>query len=256
MVRPRYVPETDMQKNNLQGAILRTESRYLNLDGRSIDDPGRTTEFDILIVSQYNERGNIVTEETYGDGGERLTKRDLYIYDSTGTRLLSSEYHDLLNNTITWMHYKYDGRGRLDAYHPVGNEWTALYRYRSRGYPASLTTIAGDTVNSRKVFRYDRRGRLKSDSYGSYVTRYEYHTSGTLRSASNRSQVELYDRNGDMVKTVVYITTHGEDGSTEVEEGITEAFYEYDERGNWTVRRLVSDGETYGAWVRKIEYRE
>ncbi|MCD8102428.1 MAG: hypothetical protein LUE26_07680 [Alistipes sp.] len=256
VVRPKYVPETDVQKHNLRGDILRTESRYLNLDGRSADDPGRPTEFDILIVSEYNPQGNIVSEETYGDGGQRLTKRDVYVYDTTGTRLLSSEYHDLLNNKVTWILYKYDSRGRLDTYHPVAGEWTAGYRYGRRGYPSSVTTVAADTVNSRKVFTYDRKGRLKTDAYGNYVTRYEYHPNGSLRSSTNRSQVELYDRNGDMVKTVIYITSRGEDGEAVVEEGITEAFYEYDDRGNWTVRRLVSDGETYGAWVRVIEYRD
>ncbi len=247
--RPRYSVPTDRQENNLKGDVAVVTSRYINInEGDDPDDPDCNTDFDIVIVSHYNRQGNITLEETFAEGGSRLSQRDTYVFDETGTRVLNSEYQNLLKNSISWVHYEYDQAGRLEKYYGAGTDWEASYEYGKRGYPEKLITIIGDTGRVVTQFEFDRRGQLIRE--GSVTMEYD---GDVMRLRSGDSFREEYDRNGDMVRTVDILTdsSHPE---VKTWEGITEARYKYDNHGNWIRRELYSDGSLYGVWVREIEY--
>lgn len=252
VVRPRYTDRTDLQKKNLSGNVETVMSRYLDRP----DDPDRSTEFDILLWTRYNGQGNIVSEETYGSGGTRLAKQDLYFYDESGLRLESCEYHDKINNRVSWVNYVYDDTGRIESFSSVPAGWKGVYDYDRKGYPVKLKTVQADTVSETHSFIYDGKGRLKKQIVGRQVTRHKYYKGHKPKKIWNSSQAEYYNRNGDLEKTVIAIRIHSDTAAVEKRDGVVTALLKYDSLGNWTSQKMYSDGEAYGMWVREIEYAE
>ncbi|MCD8071781.1 MAG: hypothetical protein LUE10_01080, partial [Alistipes sp.] len=157
-----------MKTHNLKGPVDTVRSVYMNIDGEDPDDPARDNRFDMVILTVYNADGNVTLEETYADGGERLTKRDLYFYDEAG-RLASSEYQDMRGENVKWsrVNYTYDGKGRLESYRALGDTWETRIEYGKRNYPAKSITTMADTSRMTIPYRYDRRGRLVKEGSGS-----------------------------------------------------------------------------------------
>lgn len=253
VARREYSPPTDLQNHNLRGPVESVKSRHMSIDGDDPDDPGRDSRFDMVIVTVYNKDGNVTMEETYTGGGEKPAKRDIYIYDAAG-RLAASEYHDLSSEEVKWsrINYNYDGKGRLESYRALGDTWETRIEYGKGNFPARSVTTMADTSGMVVRYEYDRRGRLVKEGSGSAEIRNRY-KGNVLRESIRKYYREYYNDNGDMIRTVNIIIDDTEGGKTR--EGIIDAVYRYDERGNWIRRELYMEEELFAVWLRDIKYR-
>ncbi len=291
--RPVYVASSDAASEHLRGPVARISQRTWDshtsgapdtlgfrrrgaardarLALQAIADPSALAAPDTTRmigaaadVIAYNPSGNITRHDRYGTPGGPLAATHTYIYDPTGTRLLSATSFNPQRNSYTTTEYQYNAQGRLVGQStPLSGTDRTVYTLDRRGYRRTATTLdAGDSVRYRTVSRYDLRGRLRQvrTVHGrGPLQRFGYHpgTATVSRERVGRNEILLYAPHGALVAETHMVRVIPPDGGRSQMIPFTmTADYTFDDRGNWIVRVRRYRGVIQNVAVRQIEYRD
>lgn len=207
--RPAYASGTDVDAllASAQATLAQTKKK------RPIRKEGYYdgTRLDYVIIYQYDEYGNVLTETTnYTTGTEVKTKK--YTYDARGNVLTGIEtYKD--GKDVDTTEYIYDDHGNVLTTTKYTTQWPPDYRqveqysytYDDKGniIVEIKITATGYVMTTRYEYTYDENGNILAEtSYSEsgyhHTTEYTYDSKGNLLTKGWKTEY-TYDEQGNIL---------------------------------------------------------
>jgi len=236
-----------------------------------------------IVETQFWRRGNTLSKKLKAAGREVLhldaNGRPVLFYPNDGSDSHVVYYYDATGKLQREVTYAAHGDSSVKQYEPGGRVATEInysgsrlayhfkrYVYRSDGLPDTIYTTwtnKGDrVVNDQLIHLYDGQGRLTKKMYRDTISKettriiyhYEKDTSGSLK-------VKEYRVNGRNKKKLIRWAKYNAKGliKEEWEDNNWISYrYQYNERGEWTVKQVHTAVDLLGgmgSWQFKGEYR-
>lgn len=221
--------KSDLEKGNLNGRVKSiTETNVYMEDGKN--------EIISIATTSYNKRGESLGYRHAHKNNDLEYTETTYELDNLGRKIKMNRY-GLLGDLEGYYIYEYDslcnmiksvefkGSGSLDSY--------TVYNYNSTGEKIDYKTYTSDsTLWLWYEFKYEA-GRINQirDPQDSSIWKSEYDKH------NNEIKTTIFDKFGNEKEVRTYV-------------------YRYDNKYNWTEKKLYINGEFYWTYKRRIIYYE
>jgi hypothetical protein len=264
--------QTDLQKDNLSGAIQAITDTILNFSSYSPDTSAQ------YFITQYNRTGNITDKKYTPYGGTHFLYHYIYRYDNPGNSLalIDSSFNEIISqtryvyspsaDTLTAIKefrqdkpdtaiFIFDKRGNLTCHVAATGEhlpWqVALYKYDDQCRPMEGRFYSKDTLQYSMIYQradslhsiqtiYFSNGKVKAQLFDtiSYVNGLKQLMHCRKYSDSMKWTLIKYDKMGNQL-------VNGKDQVFK---------YTYDVSGNWIKRLEFFDNALSTVTLRGISY--
>lgn len=227
-------------------------------------------------VELFDKKGNLI-EISYYKADNSLWSKWSYIYNHKGVKTaVDYLYSDRIRTRDT---YKYNDKGKLTTikfYQPLDSLYESTFiRYDHRGNSVEVITKDAISVREKSTFEFLDKRTMKEYSYtdkgtleSSTLYRFDkkrnligcesYHPDGSILYRHTKS----FDKMGNEVESKMIYRSPPKDPSSDTSSwnikfnfsGHSKTNYEYDRKGNWIKKVVVSDRDTVFIIEREIEY--
>jgi YD repeat-containing protein len=244
--------------------LLKGDVKTVTIKTYSIKDGKR--ELMIHSIDEYNHDGYKCLFLDFQTNG-MLELRKVFRFDKNGNKIGYINY-DASNFRDSYGEYRLDWKGRIVSKSHNG-EIEEAYEYNAN---SQISVVHYPTIGARDIYEYDKNGLainqlslrdegslfssyfdepnkkltiFENDHWGNIVMMlvYDAETKKLLFTQKNK-----FNKHGDEIESIEF----NEDGSVY---GHIKYDYEYDEKGNWIIRRaLTKEAHVYEEFIRTIIY--
>lgn len=255
-------PESELKKMNVSGNVTSIkETKYASIS--ELEDVRGTTE-----LSRFNKQGNKESVQPINSDGS-VTNKTLFTYNDNNN-LVKQVSLDSDNKPFDVIEYVYDEKGRLlQSNHQNDEDFYMKYEYKydeNNNLILEITYNEDNTVDSKNTYAYNENNELTEEKWlyadgAVFVTiKSEYADSGKkMKESRYRGKANLFlsiDYNEKGNQSVIYEYDPKDQSEIKITKAKSVLEYEYDEIGNWTSKKTLTDDVPSFIIIREFEYQK